>query len=55
LVLILGAVPTAWSAWEPVAICHGSQAAALVPLAKLENHFQAEGLDVVLRHYPSGF
>ena len=48
-------MPTVGPAGEPVVICHGSQAAALVPLAKLENRFQAEGLDVALRHYPSGF
>ncbi len=55
LVLILGAGPSAWSTGDPVVICHGSQAAALVPLAKLEDRFQAEGLNVTLRHYPSGF
>lgn len=39
----------------PVTICYSSLAGALVPLARLRGGFLAEGLDVRLRHYPSGF
>jgi len=52
--LVLGAAP-GMAAAGPVTICHGSEAAALVPLAKLQGLYAAEGLEVQTRHYPSGF
>jgi NitT/TauT family transport system substrate-binding protein len=44
------------SAAEKLAICHGSSiATAVIPLARLRGDFAAEGLDVDIRVYPSGF
>ncbi len=48
-------VPAPAGAAEPLVICHGSLASALVPLADLEHRYAEEGLKVVTRHYPSGF
>jgi NitT/TauT family transport system substrate-binding protein len=39
----------------PLTICYSSEAAALVPLARLQGFYQAEGLEVQTRHFPSGF
>lgn len=47
--------PAAAPAAERLAICHGSPASALVPLAGLRGFFAAEGLEVEMRTYPSGF
>lgn len=40
---------------ERLAICHGSPASALVPLAGLRGFYAAEGLEADMRMYPSGF
>lgn len=54
LALVLG-VASSTSAVGPVTICHGSEAAALVPLARLQGLYAAEGLEVETRHCPSDF
>ncbi|HYN76250.1 MAG TPA: NrtA/SsuA/CpmA family ABC transporter substrate-binding protein [Lamprocystis sp. (in: g-proteobacteria)] len=55
LALVLGGLTTAARADGAVVICHGSLAAAQVPLAGIEGYYAAEGLDVQTRFYPSGF
>jgi len=40
---------------DKLVICHASPAFALVPLAKMQGYFAAEGLDVETRIMPSGF
>lgn len=39
----------------PLAICHGPLSSALVPLAHLEGLYAAEGLELEVLRYPSGF
>lgn len=46
--------PQTAHAAERLVICYGAASAALVPLAKLRDFYAAEGLDVELRHFPSG-
>lgn len=43
------------AAGEMLSICHGSPASALVPLAKMQGFFAAEGLEIEARTLPSGF
>jgi ABC-type nitrate/sulfonate/bicarbonate transport system substrate-binding protein len=54
-VLALSGVSVAAAAGEPLVICHGSVASALVPLAQVRGDYLAEGLDVQLRRFASGF
>lgn len=54
VLLLFALVPSA-PALEKVAICHASLAAALVPVAKMQRYFAAEGLEVDALKFPSGF
>lgn len=49
------APPGASEAAEKFAICVGSPAFALVPLAALEGHFSEQGLQVEIKRFPSGY
>ncbi len=55
LAVAISAAPGLAAGVDPITICHGSEAAALVPLAKLQGFYQVEGLEVQTRHFPSGF
>lgn len=43
------------AAAEKLTICHAGLAGALIPLAKMQGYYAAEGLDVETRLVPSGF
>lgn len=55
MAFLLALAPKTAVAAERLSICHGSAASALVPLAKLRGFYAAEGLDVEVKNYPSGF
>ncbi|MDD5391327.1 MAG: hypothetical protein PHD37_18475, partial [Gallionellaceae bacterium] len=55
MAFLLALAPLPAVAAERLTICHGSVASALIPLAKLQGFYAAEGLDVEVKNYPSGF
>ncbi|MDD5390044.1 MAG: hypothetical protein PHD37_11905, partial [Gallionellaceae bacterium] len=55
IAFLMALAPKTALAAERLSICHGSVASALIPLAKLQGFYAAEGLDVEVKNYPSGF
>lgn len=55
MAFLLALAPLPAVAAERLTICHASVASALIPLAKLRGFYAAEGLDVEVKNYPSGF
>lgn len=54
LAILLALAPQTLHAAERLTICYVAVPSALIPLAKLQNFYAAEGLDIELRRLPSG-
>lgn len=54
LTILLIVSPLAARGAEKVVICYASASSALVPTAKLQGYYAAEGIDAELRLFPSG-
>lgn len=55
MLFLLALAPRTALAAERLILCHGSEASALAPLASLRRFYAAEGVDVAVRKFPSGF